>query len=207
MIFHETSLADVRVIEAEPHGDERGFFARTMCREEFTRAGLNADFVQQNVSVSMQAGTLRGMHFQRDPHAEDKFIRCLRGAIVDVIVDLRRGSPSFMRHEAFELSAANRRMLYVPKGFAHGFQTLADETEVTYLVTAAYAPSAEGGLRYSDPRLGISWPLPVSTISDKDAAWPLLETDEPHLFAHGAMPGADPFLTAKTAKEVPHQMI
>jgi dTDP-4-dehydrorhamnose 3,5-epimerase len=122
------------------------------------------------------------MHFQRPPHAEVKLIRCLRGAILDVIVDMRKDSPTYLKHQGFELSAANRRLLYVPRGFAHGFQTLTDDIEVSYLVSAPYTPSAEGGVRYSDPKIGISWPLPVSVISDKDANWPLLDgTNHPDL--------------------------
>nr|WP_294169696.1 dTDP-4-dehydrorhamnose 3,5-epimerase [uncultured Sphingomonas sp.] len=182
MIFHKTALADATLVEAVVRGDERGSFARTMDRALFEEHGLKADFVQQNTSVSAQAGTLRGMHFQLRPHTEAKFVRCIRGAIVDVIVDIRRGSPTFMQHGKFELSATNNRMLYVPEGFAHSFQTLVDDCEVTYLVTAAYAPDAERGLRWNDPRLGIEWPLPVTTISPKDASWPLLETDEPDFF-------------------------
>ena len=182
MIFHPTELADATLVEMEVRGDERGSFARTMCRSEFEAHGLSADFEQQNTSVSAHAGTIRGMHFQLAPHTEAKFVRCIRGAIVDVIVDLRRGSPSFLRHGKFELSAANKRMLYVPEGFAHAFQTLEDDSEVTYLVTAGYAPEAERGLRYNDPRLGIDWPLPVTTISPKDAAWPLLGEGEPDFF-------------------------
>lgn len=183
MNFEKTDLADAWLIEPKFHGDERGAFARTMCREEFAQYGLEADFVQQNTSVSAHAGTVRGMHFQLFPHTEVKFVRCIRGAIVDVIVDLRRSSPTFMRHGKFELSAANNRLLYVPEGFAHSFQTLMGDSEVTYLVTAGYAPDAERGLRFSDPRLEIEWPLPVSTISPKDASWPLLETDEPEFFS------------------------
>lgn len=182
MIYHETSLADAVVVESEPRGDERGSFARTMCRQEFIEHGIKADFVQQNSSASALAGTLRGMHFQLSPHTEAKFVRCIRGRIVDVIVDLRRNSPTFMKHEQFELSATNNRMLYVPEGFAHAFQTLVDDCEVTYLVTAPYTPEAERGLRYSDPLLNIDWPLPVSNISPKDAAWPLLGTDPPVFF-------------------------
>ena len=182
MNFHETTLADARLVEPIIRGDERGSFARTMCRSLFEEHGISADFVQQNTSVSAEAGTIRGMHFQLPPHTEGKFVRCIRGAILDVIVDLRRSSPTFMRHEGFELSAENHRMLWVPPGFAHSFQTLRDDTEVTYLVTAAYAPEAERGLRYSDPRLRIDWPLPVSTISPKDDAWPLLGEDEPDFF-------------------------
>jgi dTDP-4-dehydrorhamnose 3,5-epimerase len=182
LIFHQTALVDAWLIDPEFRGDERGSFARTMCRKEFEDHGLNADFVQQNTSMSALAGTVRGMHFQLKPNTEAKFVRCIRGAIVDVIVDLRRRSRSFMQHGMFELSAANGRMLYVPEGFAHSFQTLVDDTEVTYLVTASYAPEAERGLRFSDPRLDIGWPLAVTTISQKDASWPLLESDEPAFF-------------------------
>ncbi|WGF88590.1 dTDP-4-dehydrorhamnose 3,5-epimerase [Marinivivus vitaminiproducens] len=182
MIFHDTSLVDAKLIDLEPRGDERGFFARTMCLDEFAGHGIAPEFVQQNMSVSAQAGTLRGLHFQRAPHSEDKLIRCVRGAIFDVIVDLRPGSPSFMRHEAFELCDANRRMLWIPQGFAHGFLTLTDACEVTYLVTRRYEAAAEGGLRHDDPRLAIDWPRPASVLSDKDADWPLLDTDRPAFF-------------------------
>lgn len=175
MIFRETALKDAWLIDIEPRGDDRGMFARTFCRDEFAAHGLLTDFVQQNMSVSAQAGTIRGMHYQRAPYTEAKLVRCVRGRILDVIVDLRSGSPTYLKHEGFELSATNRRQLYVPPGFAHSFQTLVDDIEVSYLVTAAYTPSAEGGLRYSDPLLAIEWPLPVSTISDKDAAWPLID--------------------------------
>lgn len=177
MKFQSTTLADAWLIDLEPRGDARGMFARTMCAGEFAAHGLRTQFVQQNMSISAERGTLRGMHFQRPPHAEAKLIRCIRGAILDVIVDLRRDSPTFLRHEAFELTADNRRQLYVPEGFAHGFQTLSDDVEVTYLVSAAYAPASESGVRWDDPRLGIAWPLPVSTISDKDATWPLIDFD------------------------------
>jgi dTDP-4-dehydrorhamnose 3,5-epimerase len=182
MIFHQTRLRDALLIEPEIRGDERGSFARTMCRDEFAAQGVTVDFTQQNTSVSAQAGTLRGMHFQLAPHTEGKLVRCIRGAILDVIVDLRRSSPTFLAHEGYELSASNHRMLWVPPGFAHSFQTLTDDTEVTYLVTAAYAPEAERGVRYDDPRLGIAWPLPVSTISPKDASWPLLGEEQPNFF-------------------------
>jgi dTDP-4-dehydrorhamnose 3,5-epimerase len=175
MIFHDTELKDARLIEIEPRGDARGMFARTFCSSEFATAGLETVFVQQNTSVSAEKGTIRGMHFQRPPYQEVKLIRCLRGAILDVIVDLRRDSPTFLKHQGFELTANNRRMLYVPKGFAHSFQTLTDDIEVSYLVSAPYTPDAEGGVRYNDPHLGIEWPLPVSVISDKDANWPLLD--------------------------------
>ncbi len=174
MRFHSTRLNDARLIALEPHGDQRGFFARTMCRNEFAEHGLDSEFVQQNTSFSAQRGTLRGLHYQQRPHAEAKLVRCLRGAIIDVIVDVRAESSTYLHHQMFELTDANRHQLYVPQGFAHAFQTLSDDTEVSYLVTAAYHPRAERGLRYSDERLGIAWPLPVSVVSDKDAAWPLI---------------------------------
>ncbi|MBE7731954.1 dTDP-4-dehydrorhamnose 3,5-epimerase [Devosia faecipullorum] len=179
MIFHETTLKDAWLIELQPRGDDRGMFARTFCRDEFAAHGMETNYVQQNMSVSAFKGTLRGMHFQRQPHAEVKVIRCVRGAILDVIVDMRSDSPSYLKHEGFELNAQNRRQLYVPRGFAHGFMTLSDDVEVTYLVSAPYTPTAEGGLRYDDPKLAISWPLDVTTISDKDAAWPFLTETPP----------------------------
>lgn len=178
MIFTETTLKDAWLIDLQPRGDDRGMFARTFCRDEFAAHGMETSYVQQNMSVSAFKGTLRGMHFQRQPHAEVKVIRCVRGAILDVIVDMRPESPSYLKHEGFELTAENRRELYVPRGFAHGFMTLTDDVEVTYLVSAVYTPAAESGLRYDDPKLGISWPLEVTTISDKDRIWPLL-TDAP----------------------------
>lgn len=182
MIFHETSLKDAWLIEPELRGDERGSFARTMCRDEFAAHGLATDYVQQNMSISAKAGTIRGMHYQRPPYTEAKLVRCVRGAILDVIVDLRAASPTYLKHEGFELTAGNHRQLYVPPGFAHAFQTLVDDIEVSYLVSAPYTPSAEGGVRYNDPRLGITWPLPVTTISAKDESWPLLDPDAPPIF-------------------------
>ena len=175
MIFHETSLKDAWLVELERRGDDRGFFARTMCREEFAVRGLDIEYVQQNTSFSAYRGTLRGMHYQLAPHTEAKLVRCIKGAIVDIIVDVRRASPTYLRHQKFELDEENRLQLYVPRGFAHAFQSVTDNVEVSYLVSAPYVPSAERGLRYNDPRLGIEWPLPVTVISDKDASWPLLE--------------------------------
>lgn len=174
MIFHKTTLKDAFVIELERRGDDRGFFARTMCREEFMARGLDTNYVQQNTSFSAHRGTIRGMHYQLAPYTEAKLVRCIEGAIVDIIVDLRGDSPTYMKHEQFDLNAANRRQLYVPRGFAHAFQAVSDNVEVSYLVSAPYVPSAERGVRFSDPRLGIQWPLPVTVISDKDASWPLL---------------------------------
>ena len=177
MIFHETSLADATLIDIEPRGDDRGFFARVFCEREFAARGLETRYVQANHSRNARKGTLRGMHFQKAPHGEVKLVRAVRGAIRDVIVDLRRGSPSYGKWEGFDLTAENGRILYVPAGFAHGFQTLEDECDVTYMVSHAYAPGAEGGVRFDDPAFGIVWPLPVSVISEKDAAWPHVDLD------------------------------
>ena len=175
MIFKSTTLKDAMLVELERRGDARGFFARTFCADEFEKAGLPTEYVQQNTSFSANKGTLRGMHFQNSPHAEDKLIRCIRGGIVDIIIDLRPDSPSYCKWEAFELNEDNKHQLLVPKGFAHGFQTLTDNVEVTYLVTHRYTPSAEGGVRWDDPAFGITWPLDVTEISPKDAAWPAFE--------------------------------
>jgi len=172
VIFTETKLAGAFIIDLEQRADERGFFARSFCAREFAAHGLNPQVVNTNVSHSARRGTLRGMHFQRPPHAEAKLVRCTRGAIYDVIIDLRAGSPTLGQWLGVELTAANYRQLYVPEGFAHGFQTLEDEADVVYQVSEFYTPGAEGGLRYDDPAFGIRWPLPVSVISPKDAAWP-----------------------------------
>lgn len=180
MIFHTTPIADVAIIDLELRSDDRGFFARSFDRAEFIAAGLDPHIEQANVSFNYKAGTLRGMHFQISPSPETKLIRCTRGAIVDTIVDMRWGSPTRLQHVSVELSAENRRALYVPAYFAHGYQTLVDDTEVTYMVSGAYAPGEERGLRYNDPALGLSWPLPVTDTSAKDASWPLIAdwTDE-----------------------------
>lgn len=172
MLFHTTRLADVRIIEAEPAIDERGYFARTFCMREFAAAGLETTYVQQNVSQTKLAGTIRGMHFQRPPHGEIKVVRCLAGAIYDVLIDLRSESPTYKEWEAYELAAGDGRRLYVPVGFAHGFQTLAPNTEVDYLMSEYYSPTASDGIRYDDPSFNIAWPLPVAEISAKDRAWP-----------------------------------
>ena len=175
MKFTKTSLKDAVVIDLTKHGDARGFFARTFCAETFAREGLVSDFVQANHSANVTAGTLRGMHYQRAPHGEVKLVRCVKGAIHDVIVDLRPESPTYHRWEGFDLDAETGRTLYVPAGFAHGFQTLEDDTHVVYQVSHPYTPGAEGGLRWDDPAFGIRWPRPVSVISDKDASWPLTD--------------------------------
>jgi dTDP-4-dehydrorhamnose 3,5-epimerase len=172
MQFLSTALADAWLIELEPATDERGSFARTFCAREFSSHGLETSFPQHSISVSARRGTLRGMHFQTEPHSEVKLVRCLRGRIWDVIVDIRPASPTFGRWQGFELGDDNRRQLYIPKGFAHGFQTLTDDVEVSYLISTIYVPEAAAGFRHDDPTLQIAWPLPVSVISDKDRRWP-----------------------------------
>ncbi|MVA77267.1 dTDP-4-dehydrorhamnose 3,5-epimerase [Auraticoccus sp. F435] len=174
MKISTTAIDGVAVIDLERREDDRGFFARTFCAEEFAAAGLEPVVDQCNLSGNHRAGTLRGMHLQVAPHPETKLVRCVRGAVLDVIVDLRPDSPTRLQHVAVELSADNRRALYVPAYFAHAYLTLVDDTEVMYQVTGRYEPSAERGLRHDDPALGIEWPLPVTTISAKDASWPLL---------------------------------
>ncbi len=178
MIFTSTGLDGAFIVDLEPRQDDRGFFARAFCQREFEAHGLKPLVAQANISFNYRKGTLRGLHFQYPPAAETKLVRCTRGAILDVIVDLRPESPTYLRHVAVELTADNRRGLFVPERFAHGYQVLADDTETTYQVGEFYTPGAESGLRYSDPRLAIDWPLPVTDISDKDGAWPLLEAAE-----------------------------
>jgi dTDP-4-dehydrorhamnose 3,5-epimerase len=172
MKIDATSLADAHLIELSPRGDERGFFMRTFCETSFAQWGLETRFVQHNASRSRLKGTLRGMHFQRPPHSEVKVVRCVRGAVLDVIIDLRAASRTFGQWQGFELTEDNHRLLYVPKGFAHGFQTLVDDSEVSYLVSSSYAPQAEVGVRWNDPRFGIDWPLEPSVQSDRDRIWP-----------------------------------
>ncbi|WP_298819612.1 dTDP-4-dehydrorhamnose 3,5-epimerase [Chloroflexus sp.] len=173
MRFLPTELKDAYIIELEPREDNRGFFARVWAKDEFAEHGLVDRVVQMNLSYNRLAGTLRGMHFQHAPYAETKLVRCIRGAIYDVIIDLRPESPTYKRWIGVKLTAANRLALYVPEGFAHGFQTLEDETEVFYQVSQYYTPSAEGGVRFDDPAFGIEWPLPVTEMSEKDRRWPL----------------------------------
>ena len=171
MIFEETKLAGAFIIKLEKLEDERGFFARAWCQKEFDDAGINSRVVQANLSYNEKKGTLRGMHYQVSPYQEAKLVRCFRGAIYDVIVDLRSDSPTYKDWIGVELSAQNRQVLFVPEGFAHGFQTLESQTEVFYQVSEFYTPGAEKGARYNDPAFGIDWPLPVSVISEKDAGW------------------------------------
>ena len=174
MIFTEVKLAGAFVIDLERREDDRGFFARTFCQDEFEQHGLKPVIAQANLAFNRRKGTLRGMHFQFPPAAETKVVRCTRGAIVDVIVDLRPESTTYLEHVAVELTADNYRTLYVPERFAHGYQVLEDSTETTYQVGEFYTPDAEGGLRYDDPRLGLTWPLRVTEISEKDQRWALL---------------------------------
>ncbi|MGV2829103.1 dTDP-4-dehydrorhamnose 3,5-epimerase [Myxosarcina sp. GI1(2024)] len=175
MKFTETKLQNAFIIDIEPRQDHRGFFARTFCAEEFQEHGLKPVVAQCNMSFNYKRGTLRGMHYQVYPATEAKLIRCIRGAIYDVIIDMRPNSPTYLQHIGVELSADNRRALYVPEMFAHGYQALTDRSEVTYQVTEFYTPGTERGLRYDDPTFEIEWPEPVSEISEKDMNWPLLK--------------------------------
>ena len=171
MIFTETPLRGAYLIDLEKHGDARGFFARTFCEREFAAHGLATRFVQASTSFSAGKGTLRGMHYQLTPWSETKLVRCIRGTLYDVILDLRDGSPTFGRSFGAELTDENRRMLYVPKGFAHGFITLADGTEVSYLIDEFYAPDHGRGVRWDDPRFAIPWPVEPAVISEKDRCY------------------------------------
>ncbi len=172
MIFKETGLKGAYIIELELQADERGFFARTFCRQEFEEYGLNPHIAQGNISYNKKRGTLRGMHFQAAPYEEVKVISCTRGSIYDVIIDLRRDSPTRCQWFAVELRADNYKMLYVPEGFAHGFQTLKDDTVVNYQMSESYHPDYAWGVRWNDPSFGIKWPLKPTIISDKDKNFP-----------------------------------
>jgi dTDP-4-dehydrorhamnose 3,5-epimerase len=174
MRFEPTKLSGTFIVETEPHEDSRGFFARTFCAQEFTDRGLISTFVQSSISYNYKRGTLRGLHYQLPPACEVKLVRCTAGALYDVIVDLRPDSPTYLQHIGVELTARNRRAVYVPEMLAHGLQTLEDETEVFYQINAFYAPGKATGIRYNDPKLGIAWPLLVTAISERDASWPLL---------------------------------
>jgi dTDP-4-dehydrorhamnose 3,5-epimerase len=181
MIFTETKLQGAYIIDLDRKEDERGFFARAFCQKEFEVHGLKPIITQANVAFNHQKGTLRGMHFQYPPAAETKLVRCTRGAILDIIVDLRPESATYLQHIAVELHEDNHRALYVPERFAHGYQVLQEHTETSYQVGEFYMPSAEGGLRYNDPRLGLPWPLPVTVMSEKDQQFGLLDAIEPEL--------------------------
>ncbi|MCI0400481.1 MAG: dTDP-4-dehydrorhamnose 3,5-epimerase [Gammaproteobacteria bacterium] len=178
MIFNETKLKGAFTIDLERWEDSRGFFARVFCQREYAEHGLKPVVAQANIAFNKNRGTLRGMHFQYPPAAETKLVRCTGGAILDIIVDLRPESATYLQHIAVELNENNHRTLYVPERFAHGYQVLADGTETSYQVGEFYAPEYEGGLMYNDPRLGLEWPLPVAYISDKDQNWKLLSEIE-----------------------------
>ena len=177
MRFKETKLPGAFVIDLQTRDDSRGFFARAFCQKEFEQHGLKPLVAQCNCSFNHRRGTLRGMHYQLPPAAETKLVRCTRGAIYDVIVDLRPDSPTYLQHVGYELSEENRRQLYVPEMFGHGYLTLTDGAEVTYQVGEFYTPGAERGLRYDDPALSIDWPIPIEIVSEKDANWPLMQLD------------------------------
>lgn len=172
MIFSETVLKGAYLLEPEPAVDQRGSFARVFCREWFSEHGLKGEFLQNSISENIKRGTLRGMHYQDKPAAEVKLVQCVRGALFDVIIDLRPGSETYCKWYGVELSAGNRRLLYVPEGFAHGFQTLLDDTAVYYMISEAYAPEYARGVRWNDPAFGIKWPLSESVISEKDMLLP-----------------------------------
>jgi dTDP-4-dehydrorhamnose 3,5-epimerase len=175
MIFEETKLKGAFIIDLKRLEDDRGFFARAFCQNEFSEHGLKPLIAQANIAFSKIKGTLRGMHFQFPPAAETKLVRCTRGAVWDIIVDLRPESPTYLDHIAVELTADNHRAIYVPERFAHGYQVLEENSETSYQVGEFYTPSSEGGLMYNDPRLGLTWPLRVTEVSVKDSKWKLLD--------------------------------
>ncbi|MDA8747180.1 dTDP-4-dehydrorhamnose 3,5-epimerase [Litoreibacter sp.] len=179
MIFQPLALKGAYEVLLEPRGDARGFFSRFYCDDEFAQQGLNTNWRQMNISLTRQTGSLRGLHFQRGPAAEVKLVRCIRGRAYDVIVDLREGSGSFGKHVAVELDADRRNSIYVPKGFAHGFQTLEEEVELQYLHSEPYGAEFEGGVHLMDPDLAINWPLPPAQLSERDKALPALSEVDP----------------------------
>ncbi|MDI9358770.1 MAG: dTDP-4-dehydrorhamnose 3,5-epimerase [Phycisphaerales bacterium] len=174
MVFTETHLKGCFLVDLDYRSDNRGWFSRAYCKKEFATIEHTKEWVQCNNSFTKKKGSIRGMHYQNPPFAEIKMIRCLSGKIYDVVVDIRKHSPTFLQYIGVELSATSRQCLYIPEGFAHGFQTLEDDTETFYFVSQYYEPQSEAGLRYNDPTIGISWHLPVIDISDKDTAWPLI---------------------------------
>jgi dTDP-4-dehydrorhamnose 3,5-epimerase len=172
MQFYPTMFRDVWLVHLEPARDSRGYFARTFCVDEFASRELETNFPQHSISFTAYKGTVRGLHYQREPHSEAKVVRCLKGVIWDVLIDIRPESPTYLRWQQFELSSENGHQLYVPAGLAHGYQTLCDGVEVNYLISVPYAPQSACGIRYNDPTFGITWPLPVTEISEKDVHWP-----------------------------------
>jgi dTDP-4-dehydrorhamnose 3,5-epimerase len=176
MKFTELELSGAFLVDLEPIEDERGFFARSFCRQEFAARGLNPAVAQCNISFNRQRGTLRGLHYQAPPKGEAKLVRCTRGALYDVVADLRPGSPTFCRWSAVQLSAENYQMLYIPAGLAHGFQTLRDDTELFYQMSEFYDPGSARGLRWDDPTFQINWPLPITAVSERDRSYPPFES-------------------------------
>ena len=189
MIFTETPLKGAFVLDVDRKADDRGHFARTFCMREFEEHGLRTATAQRNLSFNHKAGTLRGMHYQIAPATETKLVRCTRGRIWDVIIDLRPDSPTYLRHFGVELTEDNQRALYVPEMFAHGYQALTDGAEVDYQVSEFYTPGQERGLRWDDPAFGIEWPMEVTVISDKDASWPRFDAERARREATGASAG------------------
>lgn len=177
MIFTPTKLEGSYIIELTPFTDERGWFARTYCKNEFSQVGHSAEWVQMNHSFTREKGTIRGMHYQLPPFSEIKMVRCIAGTVFDVIIDIRKDSPTFLQWVGAELSAGNKKMMYIPRGFAHGFQALTDDCELIYQHSEFYAPGVEGGIHHTDPAVKITWPLTVTNISDRDAQHPLLDTN------------------------------
>jgi dTDP-4-dehydrorhamnose 3,5-epimerase len=177
LIFSETPLKGSFLVDLEPFRDERGWFARTYCKKEFKEIGHTCEWVQLNHSYTKIKGTIRGMHFQPPPYSEIKLVRCIAGAVYDVIIDIRKGSPTFLHFFGTELSSGNKKMIYIPEGFAHGFQTLTDDCELIYHHSQFYRSGVEGGIRYDEPAINISWPLPVRFISPRDVSHPFLNTN------------------------------
>jgi len=175
MKFIETKIKGLYVIEPELKIDKRGYFTRIFCKKEFARIGFNFKIVQVNRSLNLKKGTLRGMHFQKPPKAEDKIVQCLKGAIYDVAIDLRKNSPSYGQWLAIELNEENKKMFFIPKGFAHGFLSLADNSEVLYFMSEFYSPEYESGVRWDDPFFNIKWPIKNPILSEKDKNWPLIK--------------------------------
>ena len=171
MEFKETAIVGLNIVDLNKIEDERGFFARAFCKEEFDNRNLDSDVLQANISFNKKSGTLRGMHYQKSPYQESKYIRCLSGSIYDVAIDLRIDSPTYLQHFGMKLSAKNRAALFIPKDFAHGFVTLEDNTEVMYLVSQKYVPGAEQGIRWDDLRFRVEWPITPKIVSEKDAQW------------------------------------
>jgi len=175
MIFNPAGLSGAYIIDMEPITDDRGFFARAWCRDTFEKRGLKTDFVQSNNSFSRSKGTLRGLHYQVSPYQEAKLVRCIKGAIYDVMIDVRPDSETYAQWFGIELNAENRRMIYMPEGIAHGFLTLQDETEILYNITQSYHPECERGIRYNDPSIKIKWPRKIEVVTEKDLQWPDFE--------------------------------